>query len=100
MLTMTGTRRDEIYELTPEQTEWRDTLRDFADREIAPGAARYDDAGEFPWENVKKMAGLGLFGLVFPEQYGGGGVGELGGQVPGRQILPALPVPRVPPPAP
>ena len=77
MLTMTGTRRDDIYELTPEQTEWRDTLRDFADREIAPRAARFDDAGEFPWENVKKMAELGLFGLIFPEQYGGGGFGTL-----------------------
>jgi len=77
MLTMTGARRDDIYELTPEQGEWRDTLRDFADREIAPGAARFDDAGEFPWENVKKMAELGLFGLVFPEQYGGGGFGTL-----------------------
>lgn len=77
MLTMTGARRDDIYELTPEQGEWRDTLRDFADREIAPGAARYDDAGEFPWENVKKMAELGLFGLIFPEQYGGGGFGTL-----------------------
>jgi len=75
MLTMTG--RDDIYELTPEQCEWRETLRDFADREIAPGAARYDDAGEFPWENVKKMAELGLFGLIFPEQYGGGGFGTL-----------------------
>ncbi len=77
MLTMTGAGRDDIYELTPEQAEWRDTLRDFADREIAPGAARYDDAGEFPWENVKKMAELGLFGLIFPEQYGGGGFGTL-----------------------
>jgi alkylation response protein AidB-like acyl-CoA dehydrogenase len=77
MLTMTGARRDDIYELTPEQGEWRDTLRDFADREIAPGAARFDDAGEFPWENVKKMAELGLFGLIFPEQYGGGGFGTL-----------------------
>ena len=77
MLTMTGARRDDIYELTPEQGEWRDTLRDFADREIAPRAARFDDAGEFPWENVKKMAELGLFGLIFPEQYGGGGFGTL-----------------------
>jgi alkylation response protein AidB-like acyl-CoA dehydrogenase len=75
MLTMTG--RDDIYELTPEQCEWRETLRDFADREIAPRAGRYDDAGEFPWENVKKMAELGLFGLIFPEQYGGGGFGTL-----------------------
>ncbi len=77
MPTMTGTRKDEIYDLTDEQCEWRDTLREFADGEIAPGAARLDDAGEFPWDNVKKMADLGLFGIIFPEQYGGGGFGTL-----------------------
>jgi alkylation response protein AidB-like acyl-CoA dehydrogenase len=74
---MTVPRKDEIYDLTPEQCEWRDTLREFADGEIAPGAARLDDAGEFPWDNVKKMADLGLFGIIFPEQYGGGGFGTL-----------------------
>lgn len=77
MLTTTDTRRDDIYELTEEQREWRNTLRDFADQEIAPKAARYDDAGEFPWENVKKMRELGLFGLPFPEEYGGSGADTL-----------------------
>ncbi len=77
MSTITEARRDEIYELTPEQYDWRDTLREFAAREVAPRAKRYDDAGEFPMENVKKMAELGLFGLIFPEQYGGGGFGTL-----------------------
>ncbi len=77
MPTMTVTRKDDFYDLTPEQSEWRDTLREFADGEIAPQASRLDDAGEFPWDNVKKMADLGLFGIIFPEQYGGGGFGTL-----------------------
>ena len=77
METMAEIRSNDLYELTPEEREWKATLRDFADREIAPRAAKYDDAGEFPWESVKKMRELGLFGLPFPEQYGGGGFGTL-----------------------
>jgi alkylation response protein AidB-like acyl-CoA dehydrogenase len=77
MLTTPEMRKDDIYELTPEQRDWRETLHEFADQEIAPRAAHYDDAGEFPWESVKKMRELGLFGLVFPESYGGGGFGTL-----------------------
>ena len=75
--TTAGTRRDDIYELTDEQRDWRDTLREFADKEIAPTASKNDAAGEFPWDNVKKMRGLGLFGLIFPEQYGGSGAETL-----------------------
>ena len=74
---MTETRGNDLYELTPEEREWKATLREFADKEIAPRAAKYDDAGEFPVESVKKMRELGLFGLPFPEQYGGGGFGTL-----------------------
>jgi len=77
METMTETRGNDLYELTPEEREWKATLREFADKEIAPRAAKYDDAGEFPVESVKKMRELGLFGLPFPEQYGGGGFGTL-----------------------
>ena len=74
---MMETRGNDLYELTPEEREWKATLREFADKEIAPRAAKYDDAGEFPWDSVKKMRELGLFGLPFPEQYGGGGFGTL-----------------------
>ena len=77
MLTTKDMVRDDIYELTPDQRDWRETLKEFADKEIAPHAARYDDAGEFPWDSVKKMRELGLFGLVFPEKYGGQGSGTL-----------------------
>ena len=77
METMTETRSNDLYELTTEERDWKATLREFVDKEIAPRAAKYDDAGEFPWESVKKMRELGLFGLPFPEQYGGGGFGTL-----------------------
>jgi alkylation response protein AidB-like acyl-CoA dehydrogenase len=77
MLTTRDAERDDIYELTPDQRDWRETLREFADKEIAPHAARYDDAGEFPWDSVKKMRELGLFGLIFPEKFGGQGAGTL-----------------------
>ncbi len=63
------------FELTEGQKLLRDTLRDFAEREIAPVAARLDETDAHPAEELKKMAGLGLFGLTIPEKYGGGGQG-------------------------
>ena len=77
METMTETRSNDLYELSEEQTRLRDMLREFADQEIAPKAARYDEANEFPWDNVKKMRELGLFGMIFPEEYGGQGLDTL-----------------------
>lgn len=77
METMTGSRSNDLYELTEEQQLLRESLRDFADREIAPRAAKYDDAGEFPWDNVRKMRELGLFGMIFPPEYGGSGLDTL-----------------------
>ncbi len=73
----TETRSQDLYELTEEQLRLRDMLRDFADREIAPAAAKYDERSEFPAENVKKMRELGLFGMIFPEEYGGLGLDTL-----------------------
>lgn len=52
----------------------RDMVREFADAEIAPVAHQYDESEEFPWESGKKMAELGLFGIPFPEEYGGAGM--------------------------
>jgi len=77
METMTETRSNDLYELTEEQTRLRDMLREFADGEVAPKAARYDEQNEFPWDNVKKMRELGLFGMIFPEEYGGLGLDTL-----------------------
>jgi alkylation response protein AidB-like acyl-CoA dehydrogenase len=59
------------FDLTPEQTEFQAVMRSFADQEVAPGAAERDRTEQFPLEVVRKMAGLGLFGLPFPQSYGG-----------------------------
>jgi alkylation response protein AidB-like acyl-CoA dehydrogenase len=52
----------------------REMVRDFARNEIAPVAAELDQRSEFPWENVKKMGELGLFGIPWPEELGGTGM--------------------------
>ncbi|MCK5483448.1 MAG: acyl-CoA dehydrogenase family protein, partial [Gemmatimonadetes bacterium] len=52
----------------------RDMVREFAEAEIAPVAAGMDDREEFPWVNAAKMAELGLFGIQWPEEYGGAGM--------------------------
>jgi short/branched chain acyl-CoA dehydrogenase len=59
------------FDLTPEQTEFQAVMRSFADQEVAPGAAERDRTEQFPLEVVRKMAELGLFGLPFPQSYGG-----------------------------
>ena len=61
------------FELNEEQRLVRDMVRDFADKEISPRAAQVDKTEEFPAENLRQMAELGLLGLPYPEKYGGGG---------------------------
>jgi butyryl-CoA dehydrogenase len=61
------------FELTEEQRTLQETVRLFAAQELKPGAARRDETGEFPWPVVKKLQETGLFGLPFPQAYGGGG---------------------------
>ncbi len=60
-------------DLTEEHKLIRDTARDFAQNEIAPIAAHFDETGEFPRETIKKMGALGLMGIEVPEEYGGAG---------------------------
>lgn len=52
----------------------REMVRAFALAEVAPVARAFDDSQEFPWENVKKMADLGLLGIPWPEELGGAGL--------------------------
>ncbi len=61
------------FELTNDQKLIRDTVRDFAEQEIAPKAAEIDAQSMFPEDIIKKMAALGLMGLPMPEEYGGSG---------------------------
>lgn len=52
-------------------------VRDFAQREIVPVAAEYDESGEFPLDTVRKMGDMGLMGIETPEEYGGAGMDTL-----------------------
>jgi alkylation response protein AidB-like acyl-CoA dehydrogenase len=65
------------FELSDEQRLLRDTVRDFARAEVAPVAEELDREKRFPYEIVEKMAGLGLMGIPFPQEYGGGGADTL-----------------------
>jgi butyryl-CoA dehydrogenase len=59
------------FDLTDEQSMFRQTVREFAEAEIAPVVEGLDERGEFPYDVAAKMADLGLFGLPVPEEYGG-----------------------------
>ena len=65
------------FELTDEQRLLRDTVRDFARAEVAPVAEELDRTKAFPYELVAKLGELGLMGIPFPEEYGGGGADTL-----------------------
>ena len=61
------------FELTEEQKMFRAMVNDFATNEVKPAAAKIDEEGKCPPEIIKKAAGLGLFGITIPEEYGGSG---------------------------
>jgi short-chain 2-methylacyl-CoA dehydrogenase len=65
------------FEPSDEQRLLRDTVRAFAREEVAPVAEELDRTKSFPYELVAKMGELGLLGIPFPEQYGGGGADTL-----------------------
>ena len=61
-----------MFELTQDHEDFRKLVREFAEAEIAPHIAEWDRTAYFPVELMPKMGELGLFGLVVPEEYGGG----------------------------
>jgi alkylation response protein AidB-like acyl-CoA dehydrogenase len=63
------------FGLNDDQELLRRTVRDFAESEIAPHVRRNDETQEFPREILAKAAELGLMGIIFPEEYGGAGLG-------------------------
>jgi short/branched chain acyl-CoA dehydrogenase len=62
------------FELTQEQGKFRDTVRQFAEKEVRPISEELDAKGEFHYALIPRMAELGVFGLIFPEKYGGSAV--------------------------
>ena len=64
-----------MFGLTQEQEQLRREVRAFAEREVKPHVAEWDDKSQFPHEVVKKLGGMGLMGVIFPESLGGAGMG-------------------------
>jgi short/branched chain acyl-CoA dehydrogenase len=65
------------FDLTEEQQQIRRLVRDFADGEVRPVAEELDREKRFPYEIVAKLGELGLMGIPYPEEYGGGGADTL-----------------------
>ncbi len=61
-------------DLSEEHIMLRDAVRDFAQREIIPIAAEFDESGEFPLATVRKLGEMGMMGIEIPEEYGGAGM--------------------------
>src|ERR671924_227021 len=61
--------------LNEEQQQLKKSVREFAEREIAPHVMEWDEDGEFPMATVKELGQLGLMGIIFPAELGGAGMG-------------------------
>lgn len=65
------------FAFTEEQQQLRKSVREFAEGEIAPHVMEWDEASHFPMEIMPKLAEMGLLGVIFPEEYGGAGLGYI-----------------------
>lgn len=65
------------FKLSEEQEMIQDAARDFAQNQIVPVAAAFDESGEFPLDNIRQMGELGLMGIEVPEAYGGAGMDSI-----------------------
>ncbi|NCF37718.1 MAG: acyl-CoA dehydrogenase, partial [Gammaproteobacteria bacterium] len=63
--------------LNEEQRLIRDSVRDYVQQRVLPFAADWDREGRFPAEQLREMAGLGLYGMIIPEEWGGSGADYL-----------------------
>src|SRR5271155_2686584 len=63
------------FALTDEQQQLRRTVREFAEGEILPHVMEWDEVSKFPSELIPKLAEMGFLGVIFPEKYGGAGMG-------------------------
>ncbi|HZT31360.1 MAG TPA: acyl-CoA dehydrogenase family protein [Bryobacteraceae bacterium] len=65
------------FAYTPEQEQLRKEVREFAEAEIAPHVMEWDEEQIFPLEVIRKLGSLGYMGSIFPEEYGGAGLGYI-----------------------
>src|SRR5512142_876476 len=74
------------FALTEEQRELRRLAREFADREIRPKEAEYDEKMQHPADVIAKAHEVGLMNLHIPEEYGGLGLGAFDGMLVGEEL--------------
>ncbi|MYW96128.1 acyl-CoA dehydrogenase [Amycolatopsis rubida] len=79
------------FELSSEQTFFRDTVRAFAQRELAPGALERAHSSDYPWDVAKKMAANGLLGITVDEKDGGGGGSLMDAVIAIQEVAAACP---------
>ena len=65
------------FQLNDEQLHLKKSVREFAEREVAPNVMKWDEACEFPLATIKELGKLGLLGMIFPAEYGGAGMGYI-----------------------
>src|SRR3954464_2324523 len=65
------------FQFNHEQQDLRKTVREFAEKEIAPNVMKWDEASQFPMETIKELGRLGLLGMIFPAEYSGAGMGYI-----------------------
>jgi alkylation response protein AidB-like acyl-CoA dehydrogenase len=65
------------FELNEEQQQIKHSIREFAEAELLPHVMEWDESQHFPIELLPKFAQLGLMGIIFPEEYGGAGMGYI-----------------------
>jgi alkylation response protein AidB-like acyl-CoA dehydrogenase len=65
------------FQFNDEQQDLRRSVREFAEKEIAPHVMEWDEASCFPLQTVKELGRLGLMGIIFPTEYGGAGMGYI-----------------------
>ncbi len=60
------------FKLSEDLELWRKTIREFTENEVAPHDEAMDRANDLPWDIIAKMREAGIFGIPYPEEYGGG----------------------------
>jgi alkylation response protein AidB-like acyl-CoA dehydrogenase len=63
------------FQLSEEQQQLKKSVREYAEREIAPNVMKWDEASEFPLATIKELGRMGLMGVIFPPEYGGASMG-------------------------
>ena len=74
------------FDLPAENQEIYEAVREFCEEQLKPRADEVARSGEFPWDNVRAMAEMDLWGIPVPEQYGGAGFGLLDWAIIGEMI--------------